>query len=141
MRLPLLTPADLSSEQKELYDDMVDVIDNSFGELVALHAAGVLSETELLQVARRRGELMADAAAMPGAMTALALPIEQVRELIARAKSPVVVANHNAPQQVVVSGALQAIVDFEMGLYTAQSFDADAKTLTAEGRLRFAEEP
>ncbi|HEV2606668.1 MAG TPA: beta-ketoacyl synthase N-terminal-like domain-containing protein, partial [Xanthomonadaceae bacterium] len=89
---------------------------HSFGELVALHAAGVLSDTELLQVARRRGELMADAAAMPGAMTALALPIEQVLELIARANSPVVVANHNAPQQVVVSGELQAIVAFEAQL-------------------------
>jgi len=42
MRLPLLTPADLSSEQKELYDDMVDVIDNSFGELVARRKDGAL---------------------------------------------------------------------------------------------------
>ncbi|HTA65028.1 MAG TPA: acyltransferase domain-containing protein, partial [Xanthomonadaceae bacterium] len=86
---------------------------HSFGELVAMHAAGVLSEPELLRVARKRGELMADAALTPGAMTALALPVEQVRELIAGFGSSVVVANHNAPQQVVVSGELQTIADFE----------------------------
>ena len=89
---------------------------HSFGELVALHAAGAMSDVELLRVARRRGELMADAACVPGAMTALALPVERVRELIAHANSPVVVANHNAPQQIVVSGELQAIVDFEAAL-------------------------
>jgi 4-carboxymuconolactone decarboxylase len=35
MRLPLLNPADLSAEQKTLYDDMVAVIETNFGELVA----------------------------------------------------------------------------------------------------------
>jgi acyl transferase domain-containing protein len=89
---------------------------HSFGELVALHAAGAMSDVELLRVARRRGELMADAARVPGAMTALALPAERVRELIADAKSSVIVANHNAPQQVVISGELQAIVEFEATL-------------------------
>ena len=89
------------------------VAGHSFGELVAMHAAGVLSESELLRVARKRGELMAGAASSPGAMTALTVSVEQVRERIARWKSSVVVANHNAPQQVVVSGGLQAIVDFE----------------------------
>ena len=89
---------------------------HSFGELVALHAAGVMTESDLLRVARKRGELMVDAAAMPGAMTALALQVEQVRELIAQHGASVVVANHNAPQQVVVSGELLAIVAFEAQL-------------------------
>ena len=89
---------------------------HSFGELVAMHASGAWSESEMLRVARKRGELMAEAAATPGAMTALALPVEQVRELIVGFGSSVVVANHNAPQQVVVSGELQAIVDFEAKL-------------------------
>src|SRR6185503_14030029 len=43
---------------------------------------------------------------------------EQVRELIASANSAVIVANHNAPQQVVVSGETKAIVDFEAQLST-----------------------
>jgi hypothetical protein len=35
MRLPLLPPASLSPDQQNLYDDMVDVIEKNFGELVA----------------------------------------------------------------------------------------------------------
>jgi len=35
MRLPLLPPASLSPDQQSLYDDMVDVIEENFGELVA----------------------------------------------------------------------------------------------------------
>jgi alkylhydroperoxidase family enzyme len=42
MRLPLLPPANLSSVQKDLYDDMVDVIEKNFGELVARRADGAL---------------------------------------------------------------------------------------------------
>ena len=58
---------------------------HSLGEVVALRAAGVLSsDADLLTVARRRGELMAEAAAIPGAMTALSLPVGTVRELLAR---------------------------------------------------------
>ena len=42
MRLPLLPPDSLSSTQKDLYDDMVDVIEKNFGELVARRADGAL---------------------------------------------------------------------------------------------------
>ncbi|HEX5755430.1 MAG TPA: beta-ketoacyl synthase N-terminal-like domain-containing protein, partial [Arenimonas sp.] len=89
---------------------------HSFGEVVALRAAGVLSEADMLTIARRRGELMAQASSTPGAMTALALPVAEVREWITRCASSVVVANHNAPQQVVVSGTVDAIEDFEAQL-------------------------
>jgi 4-carboxymuconolactone decarboxylase len=42
MRLPLLPPASLSPVQKSLYDDMVDVIEKNFGELVARRRDGAL---------------------------------------------------------------------------------------------------
>ena len=42
MRLPLLPPASLSSDQRALYDDMVDVIEKNFGELVARRKDGAL---------------------------------------------------------------------------------------------------
>jgi acyl transferase domain-containing protein len=84
---------------------------HSFGEIVALHAAGVLSETDALRIARRRGELMRDAAASgSGAMCALACSIERARELIGPALA---IANHNAPDQVVVSGPAEAIAALE----------------------------
>ena len=54
----------------------------------------------MVQVARRRGELMRDAAATPGSMIAVVATIEKVRELLPK-DSPVVVANHNAPEQIV----------------------------------------
>ncbi|HME79282.1 MAG TPA: 4-carboxymuconolactone decarboxylase [Mycobacterium sp.] len=42
MRLPLLPPASLSPDQQILYDDMVDVIEENFGELVARRKDGAL---------------------------------------------------------------------------------------------------
>jgi acyl transferase domain-containing protein len=90
---------------------------HSLGEVVALRAAGVLaSDEDLLKVARRRGELMAEAAAIPGSMTALGLPVTKVRELLARLAPRVVVANHNGPAQVVVSGPTRDVAELEAKL-------------------------
>src|SRR5690606_13702334 len=64
---------------------------------------------------RRRGELMADAAKHPGAMIALSESIERVEILLRelRAAEPtaksVVMANHNGPRQVVLSGRTEGI--------------------------------
>ncbi|MGW1108986.1 acyltransferase domain-containing protein [Streptomyces sp. NPDC002540] len=49
------------------------VAGHSFGELVALHAAGALDEESLLRLARCRGELMNEAAVEPGGMLAVGL--------------------------------------------------------------------
>ncbi len=93
---------------------------HSFGELMALHAAGVFGADSAIALARRRGELMRDASPdAAGAMTALNLPHAQVQMLIAQHNSEVVIANHNAPKQVVVSGALNAVADFEAKLSQA----------------------
>jgi malonyl CoA-acyl carrier protein transacylase len=59
---------------------------------------------------------MAEAASIPGAMSALALPVETVRDLLARLAPRVVVANHNGPAQVVVSGPADAVEDLEVKL-------------------------
>lgn len=84
---------------------------HSFGEIVALHAAGVVTEADALRIARRRGELMRDAATSgSGAMCALACSIERARALIGPSLA---IANHNAPEQVVVSGPLEAIAALE----------------------------
>ena len=85
------------------------VAGHSFGEITALHAAGVLSEADTLRVARRRGELMADAAQTPGAMTAVAATIDDVSTLLEQSGHDVVVANHNHHSQVVLSGPTAAI--------------------------------
>ncbi|WP_437943857.1 SDR family NAD(P)-dependent oxidoreductase [Sorangium sp. So ce281] len=79
---------------------------HSFGEITALHAAGALSAADLLRVARRRGELMGAASSERGAMIAVPRGIDEVRAL---GLGGVVIANHNGPKQVVLSGSVAAI--------------------------------
>ena len=92
------------------------VAGHSFGELTALCAAGALTPEDLLRVARRRGELMAAAAAVPGAMTSVAARREDVQPLLDEWKLGVVVANHNSPRQLVLSGVTEAISEAERRL-------------------------
>jgi acyl transferase domain-containing protein len=106
-----LTSIALLAVLRELGVDGAMAAGHSFGEIVALHAAGVVTEADALRIARRRGELMRDAAANGnGAMCALACSIERARELIGPSLA---IANHNAPEQVVVSGPLAAIAALE----------------------------
>ena len=92
---------------------------HSYGEVTALHAAGVLSAEDMLRVARRRGELMADAAKTPGSMTAVVAEIDAVRPVVEASGLDVVVANHNSPSQVVLSGPTDAIEGIEKALDAA----------------------
>lgn len=83
---------------------------HSFGELVALAAAGVLSPADLFRLAAERGRLMAEASqssalGKSGAMLAVAAPCDVVEALLGDANFDVHVANVNAPQQVVLSGS------------------------------------
>ena len=83
---------------------------HSFGEVSALFAAGVWDRKTMLKVARKRGELMADAArSTSGAMTAVRASAGDIAELLDESDADVVVANDNSPGQVVVSGPLDAI--------------------------------
>ncbi|WP_146060166.1 type I polyketide synthase, partial [Streptomyces sp. SM5] len=86
------------------------VAGHSFGELVALHCAGVLDAGALVGLARRRGELMRDAAATPGAMLAVAADRERVTAVLADGRfGDLWPANFNSPLQVVLSGTAEAV--------------------------------
>ena len=86
------------------------VAGHSLGELSALHAAGVLDHESLLRLARRRGELMRDAAREPGGMLAVQAPVPDVEHAIsALGAGDLWLANHNAPDQVVVSGGRRSL--------------------------------
>ncbi len=78
---------------------------HSYGEYAALHAAGALSATDFLKLSAVRGQCMADAAATsePGAMAAVQARRETVAAAIAGIAG-VKIANHNAPEQAVISG-------------------------------------
>ncbi|MGA3360715.1 MAG: SDR family oxidoreductase [Solirubrobacteraceae bacterium] len=85
------------------------VAGHSFGEVTALHAANAIDAATMLAVASRRGELMHAASTTAGAMLAVGAPIAEVREILDRLGSTVVIANHNGPRQVVLSGSVEAI--------------------------------
>jgi acyl transferase domain-containing protein/acyl carrier protein len=91
---------------------------HSLGEVTAGVAAGLYDERTAIAIARRRGELMAKASATPGAMTAVAADAETVRKDVAGLD--VVLANHNAPKQVVISGSVTAIAEAEARLTAAK---------------------
>ena len=77
---------------------------HSYGELVALCAAGRLRPMELYQLSRRRGELMAIGDGDHGSMLAVAAELEWVEQFLRTHDLDLVVANHNAPKQAVLSG-------------------------------------
>ncbi|NGY66034.1 SDR family NAD(P)-dependent oxidoreductase [Lentzea sp. NEAU-D13] len=80
---------------------------HSYGELVALAAAGAFGPAELLELSAARAEAMLEAVGEdPGTMAAVSAPLAEVEALL---PADVVVANHNAPDQVVISGATAAV--------------------------------
>ncbi|HEX2884624.1 MAG TPA: ACP S-malonyltransferase [Candidatus Limnocylindria bacterium] len=94
---------------------------HSVGEYAALVAAGVLELPAALRLVARRGELMAAADAAGGMAAVLGLDRAAVEEIVAATARPteLVVANDNAPGQVVISGAMAAIGAAEAALKAA----------------------
>ncbi|MGQ4428569.1 ACP S-malonyltransferase, partial [Streptomyces violaceoruber] len=75
-----------------------------------LHCAGALDAESLVGLARRRGELMREAAATPGAMLAVAADRVRVAEVLAGGGfEDIWPANHNSPRQTVLSGSAAAV--------------------------------
>jgi [acyl-carrier-protein] S-malonyltransferase len=91
------------------------VAGHSLGEYSALVAAGVLEFEAALRLVRRRGELMfAAGIEEPGAMAAVVgLDAERVESACAASRRFGVcdLANLNAPDQIVISGAVPAVLD------------------------------
>jgi [acyl-carrier-protein] S-malonyltransferase len=87
------------------------VAGHSVGEYAALVAAGVLSLSDALRLVARRGELMADAAIEGGMVAVIGLDRDAVMGVVEAVGDPdsLVVANDNAPGQVVVSGTRAAL--------------------------------
>ena len=92
---------------------------HSFGEVTSMFAAGVVDQDSFLAIARKRGELMAAASELDGSMTAVVAEVDVVREHLESWGLDVVVANHNSPTQVVISGATDAIEAAESKLQEA----------------------
>ncbi|MCX7625827.1 MAG: ACP S-malonyltransferase [Candidatus Sumerlaeaceae bacterium] len=89
------------------------VAGHSLGEYSALYAAGALDFQPLLELLKLRASLMQSAGERrPGAMAAIiGLDGETIRKLCSETGKIVVVANDNAPDQVVVSGEPEAVAE------------------------------
>jgi acyl transferase domain-containing protein/NAD(P)H-dependent flavin oxidoreductase YrpB (nitropropane dioxygenase family)/NAD(P)-dependent dehydrogenase (short-subunit alcohol dehydrogenase family) len=86
---------------------------HSYGELVALYAAGVLDTRGLAELSHARGWLLREAGGEhPGSMAALSTGPESVPEMIAD-QPEVLMVNYNGPLQTVIAGpsdALEAVL-------------------------------
>jgi acyl transferase domain-containing protein/NAD(P)H-dependent flavin oxidoreductase YrpB (nitropropane dioxygenase family)/NAD(P)-dependent dehydrogenase (short-subunit alcohol dehydrogenase family)/acyl carrier protein len=90
-----------------LQPDMV--AGHSYGEYVALCAAGVIQETDLIRLSEARARFIARSAGPdPGAMAAVFSDFGTVEKIIAR-REGIWIANVNAPDQIVISGTQPAI--------------------------------
>jgi [acyl-carrier-protein] S-malonyltransferase len=87
------------------------VAGHSVGEYAALVAADVLEFSAALRLVARRAELMSAADAEGGMAAVLGLDRETVETVISGVGRPteLVMANDNAPGQVIISGRLQAL--------------------------------
>ena len=85
---------------------------HSFGELVALCAAGAYDTDTLMDLAVARGGILRSCADRnPGAMAAVSASREQVEAFIARTSDTdrVYLANVNAPAQIIIAGSVECI--------------------------------
>ncbi|GAA2505448.1 type I polyketide synthase [Winogradskya humida] len=81
---------------------------HSYGELVALCTTGAFDPATLLDLSGERAAAILDAAgADPGTMAAVSGDAAKVRAMLAG--RDVVIANHNSPSQVVISGPAAAV--------------------------------
>jgi len=96
-------------EQVDMEPDLV--AGHSVGEYAALVAAGVLEFGSSLRLVSRRAELMAAVDADGGMAAVIGLERETVEAVVASIGRPteLVVANDNAPGQVVISGRREAL--------------------------------
>jgi len=82
---------------------------HSYGELVALCAAGRIGPADMNELSRLRGEFMTMGEGDHGSMLAVAAESDRVQALILKHDLDLVIANHNAPRQVVLSGVTHEI--------------------------------
>lgn len=89
------------------------MIGNSLGEIIALAAAGAVSQRDALMMMDRRSrsfiEMKTDD---PGKMIALRNDLKYVKDLIQNSGCEVFPANINSPEQTIVSGTTKSIDEF-----------------------------
>jgi acyl transferase domain-containing protein/NAD(P)-dependent dehydrogenase (short-subunit alcohol dehydrogenase family) len=99
------------------------VFGHSYGEYVALMAAGAWSFEQAARVTKARCDAIELASSSRGAMLATTASAEMVTTLAKRFGRPIFIANHNAPDQTVVAGQRELVEEFA-GVLVRESFQA-----------------
>ena len=81
---------------------------HSLGEITALCADGIISDTDAVKIAAKRGMLMSESAENTG-MVAVFSNSETVRNILGNFKIDLAIANINSEKQVVLSGSIDEI--------------------------------
>jgi len=87
---------------------------HSYGELVALYAAGRIDAQDLNLLSAARGRLMAGDGEDRGTMLAVLAPLASIESMLADEALDLVLANRNAPEQGVLSGSREQIAAAEL---------------------------
>ncbi|EME77538.1 uncharacterized protein MYCFIDRAFT_44966 [Pseudocercospora fijiensis CIRAD86] len=104
------------------------VVGHSSGEIAASYAAGLTTAEQAILIAYYRG-ISVQTLHEPGAMLAAGLSLEDAEEILAgREETDVVVACHNSPQSVTLSGTIEAINDLAGKLAANGTFARKLKT-------------
>lgn len=112
--LALLSVMDLFGVQPEA------VAGHSYGELTALCASRRFTPRSLYRLSALRGRLMAAAQENDGGMLAVLAPLNQIQQVLNEQSLDLVIANHNSPTQVVLSGRIPDI-DRAASLFASRS--------------------
>jgi len=100
------------------------VAGHSYGEYVALYAAGALDEEALLRISYARGQAIRESVgdADAGAMAAISEEPSRVEPVLARFPE-LIVANYNGPQQTIIAGPTPPVLA-AIGEFTNVGIDA-----------------
>ncbi|KAL9009887.1 MAG: hypothetical protein Q9173_005125 [Seirophora scorigena] len=103
------------------------VVGHSSGEIAAAFTAGYLSAEDAIRIAFYRGKVVASASAS-GAMLAVNLGAAEVLPYLEAQKNEVVVACHNSPHSVTLSGNAKAIGELKEYFETKGVFVRELRT-------------
>jgi len=85
------------------------ILGHSLGEFSALTAAGCLSFAEGLKIVKKRGELTGSVGVEGSMVAVMGVDYSMVEEIVNAVGDSVTVANHNSPNQVVISGKQESL--------------------------------
>lgn len=116
------------------------VAGHSYGEYVALCAAGVYNRRDLLRISAKRGQAVHRVGIdNPGAMAAVSAEADRVKSAIDATGLALYIANINAPKQTVIAGPAEAI-DHAVRQLSDQGMTARRIAVTAAFHTPMVEE-